>query len=52
VYVNDQKHGVLGVKAIGRLSDNFRNTASFPAALFRNNVAKQIALSFGIYRTF
>ena len=52
LYVNDQEYGVIGVKAIGKFSNNFGITASLPAAFFGNNVAKQIALSFGIYRKF
>ena len=52
LYVNDQEYGVLGVKAIGEFSDSFGMTASLPAAFFGNNVAKQVALSFGIYKKF
>jgi hypothetical protein len=52
LYVNDQEYGVVGVKAIGEFSDNFGMTASLPAAFFGNNVAKQVALSFGIYKKF
>ncbi|WP_339662265.1 hypothetical protein [uncultured Polaribacter sp.] len=52
LYVNDQEYGVLGIKAIGEFSDNFGVTASLPAAFFGNNVAKQLALSFGVYKKF
>ncbi|SDS52567.1 hypothetical protein SAMN05216503_3341 [Polaribacter sp. KT25b] len=52
LYVNDQEYGVVGVKAIGEFSDNFGVTASLPAAFFGNNVAKQVALSFGVYKKF
>ena len=52
LYVNNQEYGVVGVKAIGEFSDNFGITASLPAAFFGNNVAKQLALSFGIYKKF
>ena len=52
LYVNDQEYGVIGVKAIGEFSDNFGITASLPAAFFGNNVAKQVALSIGIYKKF
>jgi len=52
LYVNDQEYGVVGVKAIGEFSDNFGVTASLPAAFFGNNVAKQVALSVGIYKKF
>lgn len=52
LYVNDQEYGVVGLKAIGELSDNFGVTASLPAAFFGNNVAKQLAFSFGVYKKF
>ena len=52
LYVNNQEYGVVGVKAIGEFFDNFGITASLPAALFGNNVAKQVALSFGVYGKF
>ena len=52
LYVNDQEYGVVGVKAIGEFSDNSGITASLPAAFFGNNVAQQIAFSFGIYKKF
>lgn len=52
LYVNDQEYGVVGAKVIGEFSDNFGVTASLPAAFFGNNVAKQVALSFGIYKKF
>ena len=52
LYVNDQEYGVAGVKAIGEFSNNFGITASLPAAFFKNNVAQQIAFSFGVYKKF
>jgi hypothetical protein len=52
LYVNNQEYGVIGVKVIGEISNNFGITASLPAAFFGNNVAKQVAISFGIYRKF
>ncbi|MEE9408876.1 MAG: hypothetical protein V3V28_12465 [Polaribacter sp.] len=52
LYVNNQEYGVVGIKAIGEFSDNFGMTASLPAAFFGNNVAKQVALSVGIYKKF
>jgi len=52
LYVNNQEYGVVGVKAIGEFSDNFGVTASLPSAFFGNNVAKQVALSVGIYKKF
>ncbi|WP_158839739.1 hypothetical protein [Polaribacter sp. L3A8] len=52
LYVNDQEYGVVGVKAIGEFSDNFGVTASLPAAFYGNNVAKQVALTLGVYKKF
>ena len=52
LYVNDQEYGVFGVKAIGEFSNNFGMTASLPAAFFGNNVAQQVAFSFGFYHKF
>ena len=52
LYVNDQEYGVVGVKAIGEFSNNFGLTASLPAAFYGNNVAKQVALTVGIYKKF
>jgi hypothetical protein len=52
LYVNDQEYGVIGIKAIEEFTDDFGITASLPAAFFGNNVAQQIALSFGVYKKF
>lgn len=52
LYINNQEYGVLGIKAIGEFTQNFGVTASLPAAFFGNNVAKQIAFTFGIYHKF
>ncbi|MCI2229443.1 hypothetical protein MC378_09720 [Polaribacter sp. MSW13] len=52
LYVDDQEYGVIGIKTIGEISNNFGITASLPAAFFGNNVAKQVALSVGIYKKF
>jgi len=52
LYVNNQEYGVFGFKAIGEFSDDFGVTASLPSALFGNNVAKQVAFSFGLYKKF
>jgi len=52
LYVNNQEYGVVGVKTIKEFTDSFGITASLPAAFFGNNVAKQVALSFGIYKKF
>ena len=52
LYVNNQEYSVVGIKAIGEISNNFGMTASLPAAFFGNNVAKQVALSIGVYKKF
>ncbi|QXP66280.1 hypothetical protein [Polaribacter sp. AHE13PA] len=52
LYVNNQEYGVVGLKAIGEFSDNFGVTASLPAAFYGNNVAKQVALTVGVYKKF
>lgn len=52
LYVNNQEYGVIGIKAIGEFSKNFGIIASVPSAFFGNNVAKQVALTLGIYKKF
>ncbi len=52
LYVNNQEYGSFGFKGIGEISDNFGLTAGFGGAFFGNNVAKQAAITFGIYRKF
>lgn len=52
LYVNDQEYGSFGFKGIGEFSDSFGVTAGFGGAFFGNNVAKQAALTFGLYRKF
>jgi hypothetical protein len=52
LYVNDQEYGSFGFKGIGEFTDKFGVTAGFGGAFFGNNVAKQAALTFGIYRKF
>ncbi|WP_405563942.1 hypothetical protein [Polaribacter sp. Asnod6-C07] len=52
LYVNDQEYGVVGVKAIREFTKDFGVTASLPAAFFGNNVAKQVALTVGVYKKF
>lgn len=49
LYVNNQEYGVLGVKLIGEVSNNFGFTASLPSAFFGNNVPKQLAITTGLY---
>ena len=52
LYVNDQEYGSFGAKVIGELSDKFGITGGFGGAFFGNNVAKQAALSVGLYHKF
>lgn len=52
LYVNDQEYGSFGFKGIGEFTDNFGVTAGFGGAFFGNNVAKQAAVTFGLYRKF
>jgi hypothetical protein len=52
LYVNDQEYGSFGLKGIGEFNDKFGITAGFGGAFFGNNVAKQAALTFGVYRKF
>ncbi|WP_397444874.1 hypothetical protein [Polaribacter sp. R77954] len=52
LYVNNQEYGSFGLKGIGEIKNNFGITASFGGAFFGNNVAKQAALTFGIYHKF
>ena len=52
LYVNDQEYGSFGFKGIGEFTDNFGVTAGFGGAFFGNNVAKQAAMTFGVYHKF
>lgn len=52
LYVNDQEYGSFGLKGIGEFTNNFGVTAGFGGAFFGNNVAKQAALTFGVYHKF
>jgi hypothetical protein len=52
LYVNDQEYGSFGLKGIGEFTDKFGITAGFGGAFFGNNVAKQAALTFGLYHKF
>ena len=52
LYVNDQDYGAYGLKGIGEITDKFGVTAGFGGAFFGNNVAKQVALNFGVYHKF
>jgi len=52
LYVNDQEYGAFGFKGIGEITDKFGVTVGFGGAFFGNNVAKQAALSVGVYHKF
>lgn len=52
LYVNNQEYGAFGLKAIGEFSNNFGITAGYGGAFSGNNVAKQAALTFGVYHKF
>lgn len=52
LFVNDQEFGAFGVKAIGEFTDNFGVTAGYGGAFSGNNVAKQAALTFGLFQKF
>ena len=52
LYVNDQEYGSFGAKMIGEFTDRFGVTAGFGGAFFGNNVAKQAALTIGLYHKF
>ena len=47
LYVNNQEYGSFGFKGIGEINDKIGVTAGYG-----NNVAKQAALTFGIYHKF
>ena len=49
MYVSDQEYGSFGVKGILKFTDQFRVTNGFGSAFFGNNVAKQVALTYGVY---
>ena len=52
LYVDNQEYGAFGGKIIGEISKNFGVTAAFGGAFFGNNVAKQAALSAGVFAKF
>lgn len=52
LYVNNQEYGSFGFKGIGEFTEKFGVTAGFGGAFFGNNVAKQAALTFGVYHKF
>ena len=52
LYVNDQEYGGFGLKGIYEFNTNFGINTGFGGAFFGNNVAKQAAFTFGVYRKF
>ncbi|KAB8152107.1 hypothetical protein EZY14_015355 [Kordia sp. TARA_039_SRF] len=52
LYVNNQEYGAFGLKAIGEINDSFGGIVTFGGAFSGNNVAKQAALTFGLYKRF
>lgn len=52
LYVNNQEYGAFGLKAIGEINDSFGGILTFGGAFSGNNVAKQAALTFGVYKRF
>ena len=52
LYVNDQEFGAFGIKGIAEITDDFGFNTGVGGAFFGNNVAKQIALTFGVFHKF
>ena len=52
LYVNNQSYGGYGLKSIVKIIQNFGVTGSFGGAFFGENVAKKVALNFGLYHKF
>lgn len=52
LYVNNQEYAAFGFKAIGEITDKFGVNLGIGGAFSGNNVAKQKALSFGLYHKF
>lgn len=52
LYVNNQEYGAFGLKGIYEIKSSFGINAGFGGAFFGNNVAKQAALTFGVYHKF
>jgi hypothetical protein len=49
LYVNNQEYSAYGVKGIVEINKNFGVSAGFGGAFSGNNVARQAAISFGLY---
>ncbi len=52
LYVNNQEYTAVGLKAIGEFNKSFGGVLSFGGAFSGNNVAKQAALTVGVYHKF
>lgn len=52
LYVNNQEYTAFGLKAIGEFNKSFGGVLSFGGAFSGNNVAKQAALTIGLYHKF
>ncbi|EDP96834.1 hypothetical protein U8527_00815 [Kordia algicida OT-1] len=52
LYVNNQEYGAFGLKAVGEITNSFGGVLSFGGAFSGNNVAKQAALTVGLYKRF
>lgn len=52
LYVNNQEYTAFGLKAIGEINQSFGGVLSFGGAFSGNNVAKQAALTVGVYHKF
>jgi len=52
LYVNNQEYTAFGLKAIGEINKSFGGILSFGGAFSGNNVAKQAALTVGVYHKF
>jgi hypothetical protein len=52
LYVNNQEYGAFGLKAIGEFNKSFGAILTFGGAFSGNNVAKQAALTLGVYQRF
>ncbi len=52
LYVNNQEYGAFGLKAVGEINKSFGGVLSFGGAFSGNNVAKQAAITVGLYHKF
>ncbi|MFK7748904.1 MAG: transporter [Kordia sp.] len=52
LYVNNQEYSAFGLKAVGEINNSFGGILSFGGAFSGNNVAKQAAVTVGLYHKF